>query len=318
MDFNAYQALRERAAWIDLSGRGKIRATGDDRVRLLHAMCTNHIEHLQPGTGCYVFFLNAQGRILGDGNIFAMPDHLLIDTEPEAKQRIFEHLDKFIIADDVVLHDFTAATATISVEGPAAERILNGLGAVPAHTPCSLVEWGHWQVARWSYTGGPGYAVYVPTEDKEKLIERLTDAGVHQADMEAAEAVRIENGRPRYGVDFSEANIPQETQQMQAIHFSKGCYLGQEIVERVRSRGHVNRQLTPVVVESQTPPPSGTKISDGQKEVGEILSSAFSACRQKAVAFALIRAEALQPSVQLTIGSVPVTPTKPPAPSEER
>src|SRR3954470_2146452 len=101
MDRNSYDALRERAAWIDLTGRGKIRATGDDRARLLHSMTTNNIQALLPGEGCYTFFLTAQGRIIADANIFAMTDYLLIDTEPETKQRVYEHLDKFIIADDV-------------------------------------------------------------------------------------------------------------------------------------------------------------------------------------------------------------------------
>src|SRR3954453_19633501 len=107
MDSRAYQALREESAWIDLTGRGKIRVTGDDRVRLLHAMCTNHVEDLLPGTGCYAFFLSPQGRILADVNIFCMPDYFLLDTEADTKQRVAEHLDKYIIADDVTLHDFT-------------------------------------------------------------------------------------------------------------------------------------------------------------------------------------------------------------------
>ena len=95
-----YRALREEAAWVDLSDRGKIRVTGEDRARLLHAMCTNHIEQLKPGQGCYAFFLNAQGRILADANILCFEDHLLLDTEPESRYGLYEHLDRYIIADD--------------------------------------------------------------------------------------------------------------------------------------------------------------------------------------------------------------------------
>src|SRR5215203_7344552 len=124
MDLEAYSALREHAAWIDLSGRGKIRATGEDRARLLHSMTTNHIQELIPGTGCYAFFLTPQGRIIADANIFCMPDYLLIDTEPAARQRVLEHLEKFIIADDVMLHDFTDDYGTINIEGPWAEEAL--------------------------------------------------------------------------------------------------------------------------------------------------------------------------------------------------
>ena len=129
MNRSGYEALRTAAAAIDLTGRGKIRLTGEDRVRLLHAMTTNHIEQLTPGTGCYAFFLNAQGRIIGDVNVFVMPEYLLLDTEPATSRKIYEHLDKFIIADDVTLEDLTDTWATVAVEGPNAEAILADLGA---------------------------------------------------------------------------------------------------------------------------------------------------------------------------------------------
>src|SRR5438105_12101383 len=100
-----YNALRENAAYLDLSARGKIFAAGEDRVRLLHAMTTNHIQRLQPGQGCYAFFLNAQGRILADVNLFVLEDRILLDAEPELGERLYQHLDKFIIADDVTLEN---------------------------------------------------------------------------------------------------------------------------------------------------------------------------------------------------------------------
>src|SRR5437660_7306037 len=104
-----YKALRETVGFLDLSARGKIFVTGEDRVRLLHAMTTNHIQQLQPGQGCYAFFLNPQGRILADANLFILPDRILIDVEPEARERLYQHLDKFIIADDVTLEDARAS-----------------------------------------------------------------------------------------------------------------------------------------------------------------------------------------------------------------
>ena len=113
---NGYAALREAAGWLELPGRGKIRLTGEDRARLLHAMTTNHIEKLKPGEGCYAFFLNAQGRILGDVNLFCFEDHILLDTEPETRQKLFEHLDRYIIADDVTVEDETDRFATLAVE----------------------------------------------------------------------------------------------------------------------------------------------------------------------------------------------------------
>src|SRR5689334_15021687 len=118
MNNAAYHALRHGAAWLDLSGRGKIRVKGEDRVRLLHAMTTNHVQQLEPGGGCYAFFLNAQGRILADVNLFILPEYILLDTEPETRQRVMEHLDQFIIADDVTLEDITDEMATIAIGGP--------------------------------------------------------------------------------------------------------------------------------------------------------------------------------------------------------
>jgi len=291
---NAYDALRNRAAYIDLSGRGNIRATGADRVRLLHAMTTNHVEQLQPGTGCYGFFLTAQGRILADVNLYCMPDYILLDTEPETRQRVKEHLERYIIADDVTLEDFTDCAAVINVEGPEAERIVKELGAPAAHLPFTIAEWDHALIAHNSYTGGPGYSVMLPVEQKSHFISRLDAAGIPCAGSAEAEAVRLENDRPRYGVDFSDANIPHETQLLHAVHNNKGCYLGQEIVERVRSRGHVNRVLTRLEIDSETVPARGTKVQSGDTAVGEIMSAAYSPSLGRTLAFAIARAESLE------------------------
>ena len=120
-----YEALRNHAAWIDLSARGKIKLTGEDRARLLHAMTTNHIQQLTPGSGCYAFFLNDKGRVLADANVLCRPDYFLLDVEPETREPLYQHLDRFIIADDVTLEDVTGATATIAMEGPQAAIVLN-------------------------------------------------------------------------------------------------------------------------------------------------------------------------------------------------
>jgi folate-binding protein YgfZ len=302
MNNTAYDALRNRAAYIDLTGRGNLRATGEDRARLLHAMTTNDVEHLLPGTGCYAFFLSAQGRILADVNMFCMPDYILLDTEAETRERVREHLDRYIIADDVTLEDFTDCTAVINVEGPQAETVMEDLGAPAAHIPLAIAEWGHALVAHNSYTGAPGYSIMLPIEEKADLTSRLGAVGIPEARLTEAETVRLENNRPRYGVDFSDANIPHETQLLQAVHSNKGCYLGQEIVERVRSRGHVNRVLTQLEIDVTAAPSRGTKIQSGDAAVGEIMSAAYSPSLGCTIAFAIARAESLQSS--LTVDGV--------------
>lgn len=269
---SGYEALRYAAAWMDVSARGRIRVTGEDRKRLLHAMTTNHIEQMQPGETVYAFFLNAQGRILADAWIYCAEDHLLLDTEPETRRKVFEHLDRFIIADDVTLEDITEQTAEIAVEGPQAEQ-----------APRSGV------VIHASITGQPGFRMIVPAEEKEALIERLRAAGVEEAALEEARTVRIENGVPRYGEDITESQIVHETRQLQAVHFNKGCYLGQEIVERVRARGQVHRMLYPIRIDTQWPPAAGEKVFSGGEECGFITSAAWSPAQGCVRALAYLR-----------------------------
>ncbi|HYL37844.1 MAG TPA: glycine cleavage T C-terminal barrel domain-containing protein [Bryobacteraceae bacterium] len=308
MDFAAmtgYDALRNHAAWLDLSARGKIKLTGEDRGRLLHAMTTNHIQQLTPGTGCYAFFLNDKGRILADANILCRPDHVLLDIEPEVREKLYRHLDHYIIADDVTLEDLTEALATIAVEGPESSRVLERAGAPLPVSDYGSVEWGDRLVARLSTTGSHGYFVFVPVEEKAALIAALEAAGAVPADSEAFRVVRIEHGKPRYGEDLSERFLAQEANQPHALHFSKGCYLGQEIVERVRSRGQIHRVLMPLLLETQTPPEVGTKLQIGEASAAEITSAAYSPALGKVAALGYVRTEHARPHTALTWGDIP-------------
>jgi folate-binding protein YgfZ len=283
-----YDALRTRAAWIDLSARGKIKLTGEDRARLLHAMTTNHIQQLTPGSGCYAFFLNDKGRVVADANVLCRPEYFLLDVEPETRRPLYEHLDRFIIADDVTLEDVTDVTATIAVEGAEAAGVLERAGAPIPEADYSSVDWGGWLVARLNSTGSVGFFVFAPIAEKPALIARLGAAGAVPADAEAARVVRLEHGKPRYSEDISERFLAQEANQPHALHFSKGCYLGQEIVERVRSRGQIHRVLKPLVLDMTEPPAPGSKIEmDGAP--AEITSAAYSPVLGKVVALAYVR-----------------------------
>jgi folate-binding protein YgfZ len=305
-----YQALHAGAAWRDLSSRGKIRVAGEDRARLLHAMTTNQVQQMQPGEGCYAFFLNAQGRILGDANLFCFEDHLLVDTEPETLGKLYEHLDRYIIADDVTLEDQTAQLATIAVEGPEAGSVLRKLGASPLpgllpHNACAWTRWGERIVARVDSTGAGGFFVFVPVSEKNGLIAALTSEGVPEAEAEDARTVRIEHGRPRYGEEISERYLVQETGQLHAVSFSKGCYLGQEIVERVRSRAQIHRTLRPLEIESTEVPSAGAKLKAGDAEAGEIVSASFSPRLGKVVAMAYVRTPFAGMGTALSLGGDP-------------
>jgi folate-binding protein YgfZ len=299
-----YDALRSSAAWLDLSARGKIKLTGEDRARLLHAMTTNHIQQLTPGTGCYAFFLNDKGRILSDANILCRPDHFLLDLEPEAREKIYQHLDHFIIADDVTLEDVTDALATIAVEGPKAGAMLGLAGATIPEADYSTVEWGSRVVARLNETGSSGFFIFAPSSEKPELIAQIEAAGAVAADAEAFRVVRLEHGKARYGEDIGERFLAQEANQPQALHFSKGCYLGQEIVERVRSRGQIHRVLMPVVLDTKAAPGPGTKLQTGETNVAEITSAAYSPAFDKVVALAYVRTEQARPHTEIQLGEI--------------
>jgi aminomethyltransferase len=296
-----YEALRSTAAWIDLSSRGKIRVTGEDRARLLHAMCTNHVQGLSAGEGLYAFFLTAQGRILADAYIYNLGTALFLDTEPETGEKLRNHLDRYIIADDATLEDETALWATIAVEGPETNARALSIGVTVPDKRYAIREWGSGFVTRVASTGAEGVRIFTPVEQKEELLRKLRAADIPEATGEEARTVRIENGIPRYGEDISERYLVQESQQVQAVHSNKGCYLGQEIVERVRSRGQVHRLLTPIHVKTAKAPEPGTKLTARGNPVGEITSATWSPALQEVAALAYVRAEALHDKPEMKL-----------------
>jgi folate-binding protein YgfZ len=307
-----YQSLVEHAAWMDVSSRGKIRVLGEDRKRLLHAMTTNQVQKLEPGSGAYVFFLNVQGRILGDANLFVLEDSILLDTEPETRQKIREHLDRYIIADDVALEDATDSLATVAIEGPEAEDFLKQHAAPVPVKLGDTARWGDRIIARASTTGSTGFFIILPNGEKEDLLAQFSLSGIGEATPEEARVRRIESGPPRYGEEITERYLVQETGQMQAVSFDKGCYLGQEIVERVRSRAQIHRILHRIQIDTTEVPEPGAKIQFGTPEsgiedAGEIASAVLSPSTHKVVALAYVRIRFITPGAHLHLGSAPVT-----------
>ncbi len=295
--------MRNAAAWVVLPGRTTIIATGDDRARLLHAMTTNAIQTLAPGEGCYAFFLSAQGRILADANVICRPDYFVIDSEPEVREKLLEHLDQFIIADDVTIEDATETLATIAVEGPASADVLSKSGAPVPEKELASEEWNGTVVVRASITGGPGYLLILPRERAKDVTTALAEHGAVAADAAALDLVRMEYGRPRYGEDISERYLAQEANQPRALSFSKGCYLGQEIVERVRSRGQIHRVLLPMQIDTAEPPEARAILTDASgNKAGEITSAVFSPTLGKVAALAYVRVDYARAGTELRLG----------------
>jgi aminomethyltransferase len=188
----------------------------------------------------------------------------------------------------VELEDISRQSGGIGLEGPDAAAALAALGAPAPEADYSHLAWKDTTIARASLTGQPGFRIFCPAAAAGDLIRELETAGAKPATAEDARVVRIENGKPRYGEDIRDTTLPQETQQMHAVSFTKGCYLGQEIVERIRARGHVNRKLERIELEGADPPPPGTVIEAGGKQA-EIASSAYSPDAGRVVALAYVR-----------------------------
>jgi len=278
-----FQALLSGCGLYDLCDRAKIRVSGGDRVRWLNGMATNNVRDLGPNHGVYAFLLNAQGRIQGDLYVYNLGESLLVDTEAGQRERILAHFDKYIIADDVEVTDVSSTLTSIGMAGPQARAVLDKAGIhAPDLSPlelctptcdcaCGCVQC---TLVRGEEFAGSSYEIWMAPDKLRPTWDALTAAGATPVGVEALEFRRISFGIPRFGVDIGERDLPQETGQTRALNFSKGCYLGQEIVERIRSRGAVHRQFTAFAVEGALPEAGATILAD-DKEVGEITSSAI-------------------------------------------
>ena len=297
-----YQALWQTAASLDVSPRARIRATGEDRLRLLHAVASNAIEDLAPGSGTETFFLNPQGRIQLLARVYVSPDHVLLETAAEQRQVLLDYLESYIIMDDVSLDDQTTSTAAWAVEGPRAEALVaDALGIeIPAEAPSSHVASEGLHTFRSTLTGQPGLWIEAPLDRRDEIAARLQSAGVVPASPEDFQTVRVENKIPLFGQDYSDRNIPHETGLLHFVSFSKGCYVGQEIVERVRSLGQVNRLLTPLALD-RGELPSTEEIQVEGKTVGTLTSPVLSPRHGDVRGFSLLRRETTAPETALTV-----------------
>jgi len=265
---------------------------GRDRARYLHNVTSNEIKKMTPGSACYAFLLTPQGRIQADADVFCFPEHFLLDTEPEMRGKLPPVVMKFKVADQVELEDITEKTGSIGVEGPRAADLRAAFANQPLFT-----------VVDATVTGQPGFRVICAAEQFAQLISAAERVAA-QATADDARAVRIENGKPRYGEDIRETSLPQETQQLQGVSFTKGCYVGQEIVERIRAQGHVNKLLVRLEAESSEPLAGGAKVTAEGKEAGEITSSIRSPQSGCVAALAIVRTPFAQPGTRLQAGEV--------------
>ena len=313
-----FRALRSTCAVYSLNSRAKLRLTGSDRVRWLNGMVTNNVRDLEPGHGVYGFLLNPQGHILGDLYAYHRGDSILVDTDRSQLEKILATFDHYIIMDDVEVADVSAQLTAIAVAGPDASGVLHAAGlAVPELAALEIADL-LWQQVRVSLIRGeheayPSYDIWLAPDSAQKMLEGLRNSGAAVVGPEALELYRIALGIPRYAQDIRERDLPQETEQARALNFNKGCYIGQEIVERIRSRGNVHRKFTGFLL-AGPPPTRGTKIQANAKEVGEITSSATIPASQgdRAVALGYIRREHSVPGKEVQVGGSSAIVADPP------
>lgn len=307
-----FAALREGCGVYDLGYRARISLTGGDRVRWLNGMVTNNVRDLAPGQGVYAFLLNAQGHILGDLYAYNRGESLVVDTDRAQLEKILATFDHFIIMDDVEVKDMSAEVIALGVGGPKAHGILAAAGIAVAEMRALQIESISWNgldcaLVRADDPRNAAYEIWLASSGVRQLWQALVAAGATPVGTEALELHRIVTGIPRYGVDIRERDLPQETEQDRALNFNKGCYVGQEIVERIRSRGAVHRKFTGFLADAPVEP--GSKVLTGEKPVGEITSSTHVhlAGADRIVALGYIRREVGTPGREVMIGEVHAT-----------
>jgi aminomethyltransferase len=303
-----FGALLEASGLYDMSWQAKLVLTGEDRVRWLNGMVTNNVRDLAVGHGVYSFLLTAQGRIVADLVTYNRGDYLLITSDRSQIQAITEMFDRYIIMDDVEIADISGKLSSVGLGGPKAAEVLHKAGidvSQFAQGELSDIVWREIgiTVARGTHPNWETYDVWFAAEHAASIWDALIAAGATPVGSQALEWYRITRGVPRYGIDLSQRDLPQETEQKHALSFTKGCYIGQEIVERIRARAILHRTFTGFALNGE-PPATGTKITEGDRNIGEITSSARMPFPggERTVALGYLRREFEKPGTMVRIG----------------
>jgi folate-binding protein YgfZ len=311
-----YRALREGAALVDRSDRGRLRLSGADRRDYLQGLLTNDILALTAGSGCYACLLTAQGRMVSDMYVLETGSDVLIDVEGFVAAAIAEHLERFIFSEDVEVTNVSGSTVQLGVFGPqSATAIARALGPSVASTDLEAmpvlgnrsVDWNGTPVTlvRRDDLGVLGFDLVVALEHAAALTRALEDAEVVPVGSDVAEVRRVEAGHPVFGKDMTEDTIPLEAGiQDRAISLTKGCYVGQEIIIRVLHRGHgrVARRLVGLTFSPEASvPAAGTPIRSGDREIGTITSSVLSPAHQRPIAIGYVHRDFVEPGTQVAI-----------------
>ena len=305
-----YRSVREDGAGlIDLSTRGRVLVSGAEATQFLNGLVTNDVKALAEDSWMTVAFPNAQGRLLAAARVLRRADGFLFETEAATAERVFKTLERFTFAGDFRVAEMTQEMAALSVQGArAAEIIAATFGAEASRVERGSVTTQLWSeqpisLIRASHTGEDGFDLFVGAERASSLFAALMAAGARPVGDVALETLRIEAGLPRYGVDMDDSNVVLETGlEDEAVSYTKGCYIGQEIIARIHWRGHVAKRLAGLAFEDDREAARGAKVrtTDG-REIGRLTSTAFSPRLNKAIALAYIKYDYLAPGTKVRV-----------------
>jgi folate-binding protein YgfZ len=298
-DFESeYRAAKDGFALFDTNWHAVVMLSGRDRVRYLHAITSNDIKSLGETQGTRALLLNPQGHILAELEVYALAEKLLVLSHASVRERTVATLKKYVLGSQVQIEDLTEKLGSVAAEGPRANEVsASGLFDFPEMTFLPIpVEGVSGYAVRRSHFGYPGVELIAPREVLPELWRKLlTNAraqGGEPIGMRTLDTLRLEAGIPWFPADFNDAMIPHEADvENTHISYTKGCYTGQEIVERVRSRGHVNRRRVQLIFSTAAPPQPGTKLRAGGADVGFVTSAAFSPVAGTAIGMGYLRRE---------------------------
>jgi folate-binding protein YgfZ len=282
---------------LDAGFRALLRLIGSDRVTFLQGMVSNDVARLQSGAGTYAALLTQQGKVVSDLRVFVLPDELWLDVPAARAAAVRENLERYIIADDVEFAADASMAPLVVIEGPQADRVLL---AVTGESATELPPFAHREMTfdgvcvravAVTHTGERGYLLFGEPAVAPNLWKHCRAAGAEPVGMEALDVLRIEAGIPWYGRDFDDTTLISEVGLEAAISYQKGCYLGQEVVERVAARGQVHRKLVGLLCDGGKVPPPDSKLLHDGKEVGWITSAVWSPARDAVIALGYARRE---------------------------
>ena len=293
------RAVRQGVGVFDLSHRGRLRLIGSDRAAYLHRIISNDVEGLSVGEGNYATILTNRGKIIADMNVYIFEDSIGIETNAETTLSLYQELDKYLIADDVTIEDFTEQSGVVGVHGPKSAKLLQEVYGFDVedlpeyHSIVTEIDERCLVCVRANETGEVGYNLCTESESIEWLWDTLLTKGrafgAEPVGLNALDSLRIEAGIPRYGAELDDSVFPGEAELEQAISFEKGCYIGQEIVARMKYRGHPNRLLRGFEIENDIPPQSGDRLFDRDKDIGWLTSAIVSPTFGKTIGMGYVR-----------------------------